>query len=65
LHEAALIALNAMLDFLCETYHLARAEALALASSIIDLHVTQIVNGGVVGVHALLPPGAISERTLS
>ena len=65
LQEAALIALNAMLNFLCETYHLARAEALALASSIIDLHVTQIVNGGVVGVHALLPPGAISEGTSS
>ncbi len=65
LHEAALIALNAMLNFLCETYHLARAEALALASAVIDLHVTQIVNGGVVGVHALLPPGAISEGTPS
>jgi acetamidase/formamidase len=61
LQEAAFIALNAMLDFLCATYQFARAQALALASSIIDLHVTQIVNGGVVGVHAILPPGAFSE----
>lgn len=65
LQEAALIALNAMLDFLCATYHLPRSQALALASSIIDLHVTQIVNGGVVGVHALLPPGAFNEGTPS
>lgn len=65
LQEAAFIALNAMLDFLCATYHLPRSQALALASSVIDLHVTQIVNGGVVGVHALLPPGAFSEGTPS
>lgn len=65
LQEAALIALNAMLDFQCATYHLLRSQALALASSVIDLHVTQIVNGGVVGVHALLPPGAFSEGTPS
>ncbi|MEO8394532.1 MAG: acetamidase, partial [Chloroflexota bacterium] len=33
-------------------------DAIALASLTVDLHITQIVNG-VVGVHAILPHGAI------
>ncbi len=59
LHEASLIALSAMLDLLCELYPVTRADAYALASAVVDLHVTQIVNGGVLGVHAILPHGAI------
>jgi acetamidase/formamidase len=55
LEEATMIALNAMLDLLCEQHGMTRAEALALASSVVDLRITQIVNGGVFGVHALLP----------
>lgn len=59
MHEASLIALGAMLDLLEEYYHLPRSEALAFASLAVDLHISQIVNGGVFGVHALLPYGAI------
>jgi acetamidase/formamidase len=58
LNEATMIALEAMLDLLGEQYQLARLEALALASLVVDLRVTQIVNG-VCGVHAVLPPDAI------
>jgi acetamidase/formamidase len=58
LHEASLIALEAMLDLMGEQYQLPRPQALALASLVVDLHVTQIANG-VLGVHAVLPHGAI------
>lgn len=58
LHEASLIALEAMLDLMHEHYQLPRSQALALASLVVDLHVTQIANG-VHGVHALLPHTAI------
>jgi acetamidase/formamidase len=37
-----------------EQYSFSRLEALALASLVVDMHVTQIVNG-VRGVHAILP----------
>ncbi|HTK09281.1 MAG TPA: acetamidase/formamidase family protein [Ktedonobacteraceae bacterium] len=60
MHEASLIALGAMLDLLEEHYHLPRSEALAFASLAVDLHVSQIVNGGVYGVHAILPYAAIA-----
>jgi acetamidase/formamidase len=59
LDEAAHLALEAMLDLICEQYGTGRREALALASVAVDLRVTQIVNR-VRGVHALLPDGAIS-----
>ena len=58
LHEASLIALEAMLDLMGERYQLPRSQALALASLIVDLHVTQIANG-VLGVHAVLPHEAM------
>ena len=58
LHEASLIALEAMLDLMEEKYQLPRAQALALASLIVDLHVTQIANG-VLGVHAVLQDNAL------
>jgi acetamidase/formamidase len=58
LNEATLLALEAMLELLEERYGVGRHEALALASLVVDLRVTQIVNG-VSGVHAVLPPGAI------
>ena len=60
LNEATMIALDAMLDLLHEQYQLERHRALALASLVVDLHVTQIVNQ-VWGVHAVLPPGAIQQ----
>ena len=49
-----------MLDLLCEQYNIPRPQAFALASAVVNLRITQIVNGGVMGVHALLPDGAIS-----
>jgi acetamidase/formamidase len=52
------LALDAMLDLMGELYGLERRDALALASLVVDLRVTQVVNG-VQGVHALLPHGAL------
>jgi acetamidase/formamidase len=47
-----------MLSLLGDRYGLSRHYALGLASVVVDLHVTQICNG-VLGVHAILPPGAL------
>jgi acetamidase/formamidase len=58
LDEAALIAMRGMLDLMGDQYGLKQAEALALASAVVDLRITQVCNG-VRGVHALLPHGAI------
>jgi acetamidase/formamidase len=53
LDEAALSALEAMLELLGREYGLARRDALAIASVHVDLRVTQMVNE-VRGVHAVL-----------
>ena len=59
LNEATYLALGTMLDLMQEQDPaLTRSDALALASLVVDLRVTQIVNG-VRGVHAVLPHGAI------
>ncbi len=58
LDEAAALAIGAMLDLLTREHGLERKDALALASLVVDLRVTQIVNG-VKGVHAVLPHDAI------
>ena len=58
LNQAMMVALEAMVELIGEQYHLARAEALALASIVVDLRITQIVNQ-VRGVHAVLPHNAI------
>ena len=55
LDEAAHRALDAMFALLGERHGLSRAEAVALASVVVDLRVTQLVNQ-VVGAHAVLPP---------
>jgi acetamidase/formamidase len=61
LNEATYIALDAMLDLMIERQlGLTRGQALGLASLIVDLRVTQIVNG-VKGVHAVLPHGALRK----
>ena len=57
LNVAARTALNAMIGLMTEQHHLTRADALALASLIVDLRITQIANK-VFGVHAVLPHGA-------
>jgi acetamidase/formamidase len=58
LDEAALIALEAIVDLIAREHGLGRADALALASVAVDLRVTQIVNQ-VKGVHALLAHDAV------
>lgn len=54
LHKASLQALDAMLDIMVDQHGISKVRALALASVVVDLRVTQIANG-VLGVHALLP----------
>ena len=56
LDDAMFMALEGMLQLMMEQHGLSRTEALALASALVDLRVTQIVNG-VKGVHAVLPHG--------
>jgi acetamidase/formamidase len=60
LDEAMVRALGAMLELMRREHGLERREALALASLVVDLRVTQVVNG-VVGVHAVLPDGALGS----
>ena len=55
---AAEHAMATMLDLMERELGLERAHALALSSVVVDLHVTQIVNG-VKGVHAILRDDAI------
>ena len=59
LDEAAADALDGVVDLLAARHGLTRPRALALASVGADLRVSQVVNGGVLGVHAVLPPGRL------
>jgi acetamidase/formamidase len=59
LNAAMADALDAMLTWLQASYGVGKATALALASPVLDLRITQVANQSW-GVHALLPPGAIS-----
>src|ERR1700722_7720493 len=52
-------ALDAMLTWLQASYGVGKATALALASPVLDLRITQVANQSW-GVHALLPADAIS-----
>ena len=63
LDEAAVQALNGMLDLMGREFRLERKEALALASVVVDLRVTQMVNG-VRGVHARLSLAALERLRL-
>jgi acetamidase/formamidase len=63
LDEAAAIAIDSMLALMGREHGFARAEALALASLVVDLRITQMVNG-VCGVHAVLPHDAIRSATM-
>jgi acetamidase/formamidase len=58
LDEAAAIAIAAMLELMGREHSLERPEALALASLVVDLRITQMVNG-VRGVHARLEHDAL------
>jgi acetamidase/formamidase len=53
LDKAAAMALDGMLDLMVEQFAIERRVALGLASLIVDLRITQMVNG-VKGVHAVL-----------
>jgi acetamidase/formamidase len=56
--EPDVAAAHAMLDLMMARYQIARVDAVALASVVVDLRITQIVNQ-MCGVHAMLPHGAI------
>ena len=58
LNEAWLQALDGMLDLIGEQYGLGRQQAMALASMVVDMHITQVVNA-TAGVHCILPDGAL------
>ena len=58
LNEAAAIALDGMLELMADRHGLGRKTALALASLVVSLRVTQMVNQAQ-GVHALLPHGVL------
>ena len=58
LDEALVIAVQAMIHKMCDEFDLTSAEALALASVVVDVRVTQVVNG-VLGIHAALPHDAV------
>lgn len=58
LQQATIAALEAMLELMMAELKIEKLEALALASLVVDLHITQIVNG-VRGVHAVWPHGVI------
>ncbi len=53
LDAAAAMAMSGMLDLMEDRYHIPRAECLALASTRVDLRITQLVNPHK-GVHAIL-----------
>jgi len=59
LNEAMGDALDAMVTWMTDLYGTSRAEALALASTCVDLRVTQVVNL-TWGIHALLPAGLLT-----
>jgi acetamidase/formamidase len=58
LDEAAALAIEGMLELIEREHGLGRREALALASVVVDLRVTQLVNGAR-GVHARLAHDAL------
>jgi acetamidase/formamidase len=55
LYEAAREALRGILGYLDEHHGLARPQACILASACVDLRISQVVNGGVFTVSAVLP----------
>ena len=56
--DATYLALEGMLELMIERLDISRQDAVALASVVVDLRITQIVNG-VCGVHAVLPDSAL------
>ena len=60
LNEASAQALSAMLDWMAVRHRVDRTTALALASTVVDLRITQVANV-TWGVHAVLPDGALTS----
>ncbi|GAB3603500.1 acetamidase/formamidase family protein [Kineococcus gypseus] len=60
LNAATAAALDAMTTWIAADLGVGRTRALALASTCVDLRVTQVANG-TWGVHALLPHGALTR----
>jgi acetamidase/formamidase len=60
LADATVDAVDSMLRLMGREHGLERRDALALASVVVDLRITQVVNG-VLGVHAVLPHGALGS----
>jgi acetamidase/formamidase len=58
LNQATVMALDAMLAWMQHLHGLQKVEALALASVVVDLRITQVANE-VWGVHAVLPHDAL------
>ena len=54
------LALQNMGQLMCQLFKMTYKEAIALASLIVDLRITQIVNG-IKGVHAVLPKKAVRK----
>jgi acetamidase/formamidase len=63
LEEAAAVAITAMLELMGREHGLERREALALASVVVDLRVTQLVNDAR-GIHARLAHDAVRSTTI-
>jgi acetamidase/formamidase len=61
LKEATTMALRDMIAFLVEEKHLSRDEAYMLASTAVDMEITQLVDGNV-GVHAMCPKKIFTAR---
>ena len=59
-NDATVDAVDSMLRLMGRELGLERRDALALASVVVDLRITQVVNG-VMGVHAVLPHGALGS----
>ncbi|MGB1289095.1 MAG: acetamidase/formamidase family protein, partial [Aggregatilineales bacterium] len=60
LWKATTIALDAMVSYMMVQYDISKNHALALASVVVDMRITQIANG-TLGVHAFLPDDAIQQ----
>jgi acetamidase/formamidase len=63
LDDAAAAAVHAMLELMRREHGLDRRDALALASVVVDVRITQLVNG-VLGAHAVLPHDSIRPATI-
>lgn len=64
INEAWAQAIEEMLKLMTEQFPFSTKAALALASLVVDLRITQVVNG-VRGVHAVLPHGAVQGTELA